>query len=243
VVCHETNQGHSAAANRAAFLATGQYLAFLDGDDAFAPWALEVHEKIIQAKKPMMILAGMCWFEGTLPAVKPGDAPDEIQIVEYKDYLRKDRPFGYSASALVIDRHSFQSVGGWSTDIWPINDVDLVLKLCASGPTVQILATPTVFHRSHAANSVKNIPPFLSEMHKIIDRAHRGLYPGTERSREQDALVGGPILHHAKRAFGAGLYWDATKLLAHGWPMVLAAATRRLGVMVSGRHPRETIKI
>jgi glycosyltransferase involved in cell wall biosynthesis len=242
-VCLNTNQGHSVAANCGASEATGKYLAFLDGDDALAPWALAAYEQIIQAKKPLMILARMSWFNGMLPVVEPGDAPHEIQVVDYKDYLQKDRPFGYSASALVIDRLSFQRAGGWSTDVWPINDVDLVLKLCASGRTVHILAPPTVFHRSHPANTVKNIPPFLPAMHKIIHKARRELYPVAERSRKLHALVGGPVLHHTKKAIGAGLYWDAIKLLAHGWRMVLAAVSGRLAAIVNGRHPIEIIKM
>jgi hypothetical protein len=191
----------------------------------------------------MMILASLSWFTGRLPVVKPGEAPHEIQIVDYKDHMQKDRPFGYSASALVIDRLSFQRAGGWSTDIWPLNDVDLVLKLCASGRTVQILAPPTIFHRSHADNTVKNIPIFLPAMHKIIDRARRELYPGAERNRKLHALVGGPVLHHTKKAIGVGRYWDAIKLVAHGWRMVLAAVSGRLAAILNGRHPAEIIKM
>jgi glycosyltransferase involved in cell wall biosynthesis len=242
-VCLKNNEGHATAANRGASEAAGKYLAFLDGDDALAPWALDVYEQIIQAMEPITILASTSWFEGMLPVVELGGVRHEIQIVDYKDYLQKDRPFGCSASALVIDRLSFQRAGGWSIDVWPFNDLDLLLKLCTSGRTVQILAPTTVFRRSHAANTVKNIPIFLPAIHKIIHKAHRELYPRVEPSRKLRALVGGPVLHHAKKAIGVGLYWDAIKLLAHGRRMVLAAVSGRLAAIVSGRHPIEIIKM
>jgi glycosyltransferase involved in cell wall biosynthesis len=89
VVCLENNQGACAARNRGASLATGDYLVFLDGDDAFLPWALDVYARIVQAKKPKMILSTMWWFEGALSAVPPGATPLEITMVDYSDLPAK----------------------------------------------------------------------------------------------------------------------------------------------------------
>jgi glycosyltransferase involved in cell wall biosynthesis len=52
LVCLEANQGACAARDRGASLATGDYLIFLDGDDAFFPWALDVYERIVLNKHP-----------------------------------------------------------------------------------------------------------------------------------------------------------------------------------------------
>jgi glycosyltransferase involved in cell wall biosynthesis len=244
LACLETNQGHGPAANCGAALASGEYLLFLDGDDTFLPWALDVYERIVLAKKPKLILGSMWWFKGRLPALQPGDAPREIRIVEYRDYLRKDRSFRTSSSALVIDRQSFERAQGWSRDLWPLNDADLPLRLGDCGRTIQILAPPTTFHRSHATNTVNNVPPFIPALYKIIHNERAGEYPGGERrSRERRAIIGGPVVFWAKRAAKARLYGAALKLLARGWPMVWAGVTRRLGVVFKGRQPCETIKM
>jgi len=71
LVCLETNQGAGEARNRGASLATGDYLVFHDGDDVFLPWTLEAFERIIQAKKPKLILGDVWWFQGMLPALQP----------------------------------------------------------------------------------------------------------------------------------------------------------------------------
>lgn len=244
LVCLESNQGACAARNRGAALAKGEHLVFLDGDDAFVPWALNVYERVVREKKPKLILGSMQWFQGTLPAAPSADSPHEIQVVEYKDYLRRDRGFGNSASALVIDRQSFEDIDGWPTDLFPCEDQDIALRLGTSGRTVQILAPPTTFHRSHAAQTVVNVPPFILSVCEIIQNERAGRYPGGEgRSRERHALIGGVVFFWAKRAAKSGLYLDAIMLFIRGWRMMLAAFTRRIGVVLSGRQPCETIKI
>jgi glycosyltransferase involved in cell wall biosynthesis len=244
LVSLETNQGHGPAANSGAALARGEYLVFLDGDDTFLPWALSVYDRVVQAKKPKMILAGMWWFKGRLPALRPGDTPHEIRSVEYQDYLRKDRTFRNGASALVIDRQSFERAQGWSKDLWPLNDSDIVLRLGDCGRTIQVLAPPTTFHRSHATNSINNVRSFIPSLYKIIHYEHNGQYPGgRRRGRERRAVIGGMVFFWAKRAAKVGLYGSAIKLLARGWPMVWAGATHRLGLVLKGRQPCETIKM
>jgi glycosyltransferase involved in cell wall biosynthesis len=242
LVFFETNQGACAARDRGASLATGEYLVFLDGDDALLPWALDVYERIVEAKQPKMILGSMSWFEGGLPTVQPGDAPHEIKMVEYADYLRRDRGFGNSASALVVARQTFEEVHGWLTSIYPADDHDFALRLGDSGRTIQILAPPTVLHRSHANNVINNIPVCIGGVDNLVRRERLGDYPGGARRRlERRALIGGAVFHWTRRTAKSGMYRDALKFLARSWPMVLAAVVRRIGVILIGRQPCETI--
>jgi glycosyltransferase involved in cell wall biosynthesis len=244
LVCFETNQGACAARDRGASLATGEYLVFLDGDDALLPWALDVYERIVQAKQPKMILASMSWFEGGLPAVQPGVAPHEIKMVEYADYLRRDRGFGNSASALVVARQTFEEVHGWLTSVFPAEDQDFALRLGASGRTIQILAPPTVLHRSHANNTINDIPACMAGVDNLLRRERLGDYPGgTHRRLERRAVIGGVVIHWTKRAAKNGMYRDALKFLARGWPMVLAALSRKLALTLSGRRHCETLQM
>lgn len=244
VVCLETNQGACAARDRGASLATGQYLVFLDGDDAFLPWALDVYERIVQEKQPKMILATMSWFEGTLPVVLPADAPQEIEVVDYSDYLRRDRSFGHSASVLVIGRQSFEDANGWRPSFFPTEDHDFTLRLGAAGRAIQILAPVTVLHRAHANNTINDVPVCIIGVDNLLRQERLGRYPGGTRRRfERRALLGGVVFHWTRRAAKGGMYRDAISLLVRGWPMVLATITRRLGVLMWGRQPCETFKI
>lgn len=244
LVTLEANQGKGAARNCGASLATGEYLLFLDGDDTFLPWALQVYEGIVQAKKPQLILARMLWFEGMLPPVRAGADPREMEVVDYSDFLQKDRPFGLSASSLVIRRQLFLSKEGWAKDLVVMEDRELVIRLADAGRTVQVLSPPTILHRKHPAQTIHQVAAFIRVLDTLIRKEKLGQCPGSEaRSFERSALFGGVVSFWAKKALLAGLYWDAVKLLACAWPMILAAVTRRLGVILKGRRPCETIQI
>jgi hypothetical protein len=78
----------------------------------------------------------------------------------------------------------------------------------------------------------------------LLRRERQGDYPGGPHRRfERRALIGGVVIHWTRMAARSGRYWDAIALLFRSWPMVLAAVTRRFGVLASGRQPCETIKI
>jgi glycosyltransferase involved in cell wall biosynthesis len=245
LVCLETNQGVGAARNRGASLSTGDYLIFHDGDDVFLPSALGVFEKIIQSRKPKLIFGAVWWFEGKLPTPRRGDAPHEIRMCEYQDYLRRDRSFG-KALCKVVDRQAFEGVQGWPTDYQVLEDMDFILRLCVCGRTVLILNPPTIFYRQHAVNSLKRrcLPPHILALYKLIGNERSGKYPGgRRRTFERKALIGGLVLFWAMDAARAGLYWEAIKFLANGGTMALAAVTQRLGMILHGRQPCETIEM
>jgi hypothetical protein len=144
----------------------------------------------------------------------------------------------------VVARQTFEEVHGWLTSVFPAEDQDFALRLGASGRTIQILAPPTVLHRSHANNTVNNISACLSGVDNLLRRERLGDYPGGRHRRlERRAVIGGVIIHWTKRAAKSGMYRDALKFLARGWPMVLAALSRKLALTLGGRQPRETLQM
>jgi len=242
LVCREHNGGAGEARNCGAQIARGDYLVFLDGDDALLPWALDVYRRIVACKRPVMILGSMQWFQGALPNARAAATPKTMRIVEYKDYMGKDRPFGNSASALVIERRAFLQVHGWLQEMFPMDDQDLTIRLGDSGKTIQILSPDSILRREHPANTVGHVPPFLVVLFRMIDRERHGGYPGGELRRfDRYGLLGGLVFFWTKRAVKRGLYREAASLLARGWPMLVAAVARRCSVLLNGRIPCETI--
>jgi hypothetical protein len=225
-------------------LASGDYLVFLDGDDALAPWALKMYERIIRCHAPKLILGSLLWVRGPVPAPHPGDEPRELRLAHYKDYMHKDRTFGPSASALVLERKALLGVRGWSDDFPVMEDVDLLIKLGNAGPAVQILAPYTAFYRVHAGNTMNNISRYLEQIRKLLDKERVGTYPGGRRRRyERYAVMGGHVAGWVRRAVKSGMYRDALVLAALGWPMVFASVVRKCSIALRGPRPLETMAL
>jgi glycosyltransferase involved in cell wall biosynthesis len=238
------NYGVYTARNHGASLASGEHLVFLDGDDVLMPWALDVYDRLITARCPKIILGRAVRFHGKVPEAKTCDVTNNIQFVEYADFLAKNRPGIYSTSALVVNRSTFWSVGGWSQGIFYQDIQDLLTKLGVSGKMVFLLEPGTVWYRMHSTNAVHKVSLFVEGIHVLLANARSGLYPGgRKRWVERSAWFGGLIFYWTKEAIRTRRYRDGFNLLASGWWMIFLAAIRRGMAFVVGRNPIELLPL
>jgi glycosyltransferase involved in cell wall biosynthesis len=243
LVRFEKNRGTIEARNRGAEKASGEYLVFLDGDDILMPWALDLYEQVAAQRGPKVILGQTIWFKGAIPPVQDPVAPPHIELIEYKNYLAKDRPIGLTASAMVIERQTFWEAGGWSPGIFHLDCWDLCAKLSLAGRTILVCAPHVTLYRVHESNSIHNVTPFLKMAHHLMDKEKAGEYPGGGKHRFQRyAMFGGLNVFWLKRAVKAGSYKHAAKLAASGWLMILAGVVRRSYARIATRHPVETLE-
>ncbi|HLZ91340.1 MAG TPA: glycosyltransferase family 2 protein [Candidatus Acidoferrum sp.] len=238
------NVGASGARNFGIEAATGDFLVFLDGDDLLLPWALDVYREIVEQQQPQIILSTMLWFRAQVPDFNRERPPQEIKVVAYGSLIEKDRPYRASASALVIRREVFTGVHGWTNEIFPMEDLDVLIKLLHSGRTAQILSPATVAYRMHGGNTIHQVANCAGALRAIMEKEKRGSYPhGGTRRGDRYAFLGGPALFWIKRAYQSGLYREAMRLVLCGWPMIIAAGARRAGVSLHGRRPTQTLAL
>jgi glycosyltransferase involved in cell wall biosynthesis len=235
-----TSGGAIEARNRGAASARGEYLIFLDGDDLFAPWALDVHEQAIAEWHPATIVSRARWFSGSVPALQLTDAPKKLEFVEYESLMARDRSSGWYTGGFVMLRRAFQCVGGWSPGIFHLDLMDLAAKLRSSGNSVLVCSPYTMLYRIHDANSVHDVAQFLLAAHRLIDRERTGQYPGGRGRLERSAWYAGMVVCWSRRGMRAGLYREALWLVASGWPKMLAAMIRGSICRVRGRRPVQT---
>jgi glycosyltransferase involved in cell wall biosynthesis len=236
------NRGATAARNHGASLAKGRYLVFLDGDDVLMPWALDVYSRLATARDPMLILGRAALFHGEVPAVKETDVPRSLQFVDYANFFKKDRPWVYNSSSLVVERAAFCSAGGWSEGIFYQDAQDLLNKMGFKGTAILLLNPETVWYRMHSANAILNIAGFMKGIKLLLAKAKAGAYPGDRKQQiRRSAWFGGLIFYWLKESIRTGAYWDACRLFASTWWMILLAIISRGIARVSGRKATEEL--
>src|ERR1051326_4393004 len=137
-VVSQPNRGPGAARNIGVTRARGEYVAFLDSDDLWFPWTLEVIADVVrQHTGPAIVATKLIEFsaEDTLAAAKRVPA----QCKFFSDYFAYWRAGCFvGAGMAVLKREEFIKAGGFLEERINAEDHDLILRLGMAPGFVQI---------------------------------------------------------------------------------------------------------
>jgi len=169
VIRHDVPVGVARARNSAAEAATGEWLAFLDDDDLWAPDKLA--EQLTAARS-----AGADWvFSGgvvinengaILRAQRPPDPDTTVRVV------RQYNPIPGGASNVIVRREAWSQVGAFDARLRNTEDWEFYIRLARHAPPACVQA-PAVARRLHGNNSTLDIDEIMRGI-RLIQQTHGG---------------------------------------------------------------------
>lgn len=185
----KANAGPGAARNRGAGAASGDYLAFLDSDDIWFPWSLQVMAELIAVhENPSLLFARFEDFSGTTPS---GIVESPAVGEAFSDYFASaKRGLFAGAGMMVIKRDIFDRAGGFDEARMNAEDHDLAMRLGTAPGFVQVIAPTIIGHRIHDGNAMGNALLNLAGIRRLVTREQAGAYlGGAGRAHERRKII------------------------------------------------------
>jgi glycosyltransferase involved in cell wall biosynthesis len=186
----QPNGGPGTARNTGARAASGRYLAFLDSDDFWFPWSLQIYAEAIERCGWPAFLAGkphVFQDEEDCKAVKS----DQLRFQRFQDYLASGSEWRWwGASSFVIRKDEYTSAGGFAEGHVNSEDADLAMKLGIAPGFIQVTAPATFAYRVHASNVKSDLERTIRGTLRTLRAEQDGDYPGGRaRAKERREIL------------------------------------------------------
>jgi glycosyltransferase involved in cell wall biosynthesis len=167
VIRHEIAVGVSGARNHGAAEARGDWLAFVDDDDLWAPdkLARQLHAAQEDGRDWAYTGAVVISHRGEVVRGQPALRPEQVI-----DALTRYNPIPGGGSNVIMRRTTWLQVGSFDTRLRNTEDWEMWIRLAKHGPPACVFS-PLVARRLHASNSTFDIAEIVRGT-KSIEKLH-----------------------------------------------------------------------
>ena len=162
----DSRGGVSVTRNRGIAQANGEWLAFLDDDDLWAPDKLLSMIHPAAAGGHAWAISGAVAVDLDLRIVSGGFPPSQSDVREDL-LLRNMIPAG--ASNVIVTRRALDTLGGFDPGLRHLSDWDLWIRLNDIGPPL-VVQQPLVAYRVHPGNASADTEEVLAELDVLEER-------------------------------------------------------------------------
>lgn len=188
----QKNGGPGKARNTGVDAATGTYLAFLDSDDLWFPWTLQLFADLIaRHQQPALILGSALPFSDE---AKARQTPQDAERTEhYTDYLKSPTTsIVAGAGLMVVRRDAFERAGRFHTSWMVFEDTELIVRLGAEPGFVVVRSPYTLGYRFTPGSAMTRMEGYVNGFRHVIASERAGRYPGgAERQPERLQVLAG----------------------------------------------------
>jgi glycosyltransferase involved in cell wall biosynthesis len=183
----QENAGVSAARNRAASLATGDVLAFVDQDDLWEPERLELQVRQLEERPELGLVYADSWIidgEGTVK----GRRREHLDYAEGHVFAELCEGNFIPIETLSIPTRIYRAIGGFDEQVRYVEDWEICLRIARTHP-IGFHPEPLGRYRIHGENLSYNMEAILGEYASILEELPRRMPDLTDAERTQVASV------------------------------------------------------
>jgi glycosyltransferase involved in cell wall biosynthesis len=233
---HARSRGVSAARNTGIAAARGQWVAFLDDDDLWAPDKLALQLEAADHAGRCWVYAGDVEVDDRLRVVAGAPPAPPERVMEL---LERHNAVPAGASNVVVRADALDRCGPFDEQLPNNEDWDMWIRLARLGPPAWV-PQPLVALRQHVGNASWNMARMLQDL-QVIERRH-GITADRAAHHRWAAWValragrrGEALRHYARAVRGGDLKSLGRAVLAAARPGVADARADRLARRAAGK--------